>query len=60
MTARARKSQSEERQRLIRLSRQVHHDQQFRPPPPISLPRITCLEDGASPDDADDEPVRAA
>jgi len=35
----------ERRARARRISRQVHQDEQHRPPPAITLPRLSCLED---------------
>jgi len=44
-----------QRAAAARIARQVNRDQQVRPPPSISLPRLRCLEqalDGEAPERA--------
>src|SRR5262249_54789727 len=46
-TRKQRRHEPEQRARAAarRISRQIAHDREHRPPSPITLPRITCLED---------------
>jgi hypothetical protein len=48
---RKRRSSSEaKRAAVLRVALQVAHDRERRVAPKITLPRITCLDDGAPPD----------
>jgi hypothetical protein len=45
-----RRHEHEQRALARRISRQLSHDERHRPPSPITLPRLSCLEDCAPPD----------